>query len=212
MAISQSQNSMHYDVIHRENRAAKVRGRQNKRLNFFRRVRERKLRSIQWQPLSQLEAPPRNVEMLAEAFETRATSTVINKIWSQSSLFGRTLSSIDSIFFSLQREPICFHSSKIWYVAAKSIPFLYRLNYVLQRYPQKEKTRRVISERDSRLSAQSADRRLVNKIRSIIAGLNAQILFPDENHSKGWDTRAPPGHVIQGHDHSGSEQSRGLWD
>jgi hypothetical protein len=46
----------------------------------------------------------------------------------------------------------------------KSIPFLLRLKYVLKRYLQKEKTGQAISDRESGLSARSADRRLVTNV------------------------------------------------
>jgi hypothetical protein len=41
----------------------------------------------------------RTFEMLTEAFETRSTSIVINKTWSLLSRFGRTLLSVNSIFY-----------------------------------------------------------------------------------------------------------------
>jgi hypothetical protein len=46
---------------------------------------------------------------------------------------------------------------------AENIPFLLLLKYVLKRYLQKGKTGQAISYRDSRLSAQGADRRLAKK-------------------------------------------------
>jgi hypothetical protein len=65
--------------------------------------------------------------------------------------------------FAPRIEPSAFFSGKIWYIVAKSIPFLLCLNYVLKTYLQKEKTDRAIFYRDSRLSAQSPDKRLLNK-------------------------------------------------
>jgi hypothetical protein len=65
---------------------------------------------------------------------------------------------------SPQIEPFIFIFCENMTYYSKTIPFLLRLNYILKRHLQKEKTSRVASYRDNRLSALCTDRRLVKTI------------------------------------------------
>jgi hypothetical protein len=55
--------------------------------------------------------------------------------------------------FSSQKGPTIFIFEQIMPYSSKNILFRLRFNYGLKRYSQKEKTGRVISDQDSRLSA-----------------------------------------------------------
>jgi hypothetical protein len=70
----------------------------------------------------------------------------------------------DSSYLSLPSiEGFHFNFSSTMEERHKSTQLLLRLNYVLKKYSQKRKTGRVVSSGDSRLSARSANRRLVKK-------------------------------------------------
>jgi hypothetical protein len=57
-----------------------------------------------------------------ELFETRPVPIVINKTWSLSSRFGRTLFSVESIFFSADRT-ICFHFLAKYNILSQKVAF-----------------------------------------------------------------------------------------